>query len=465
MAEIWLGSEESHSLACGKVKLAEDMMKNSVNLASSSNFDPVDMGLLTISEGGIGVINVVGPLITNGSWFTALFGVIGYNQLRDTLVIAAQDDSISNIVLNIDSPGGSANGINAVSSLISKIDKDHKPVMSYTDGKMCSAAYWIASASRSIYSDRLAEVGSIGVITSIMEYTKALEMDGVTATVIRSGEFKALGGPLEVLTPEAESIIQDSLDKFYTEFINQVSMNRGLSTTSAKTSWAEGRVFLGFEAQDVGLVDRVMSFEDLASSLYKAPAATTSRVSLSNGGPDMAKKILTEQAAAIIATTGDVSKGLDAINGTDVIDENTDSTEELTGDVADDVSNGESEASGNSDLTSYLQKQLSSEQEKTISLTIEKRELQAKIDLMEASHAQFKEIAVESINMKSLAIGRAGVSAESMTDEMVLSTYASVKNAFSKAFPIGGVSPNPSTEVSRKPMTNQQRRAVNASKL
>ena len=134
------------------------------------------------------------------------------------------------------------------------------------------------------------------------------DRDGIEVTVLRAGEFKALGSPYEKLDEKARAQIESQMNAIYDVFLETVAENRGTSVSALKATAAEGRVFVGADAVTVGLVDSVASFDAAMSAISKKVRASSSRsLNPSNsthiGDIPMAKKrVLTEAATAAIAS-------------------------------------------------------------------------------------------------------------------------------------------------------------------
>jgi signal peptide peptidase SppA len=174
---------------------------------------------------------------------------------------AIDNPNIAGIVLDIDSPGGTVDGTKELADFVMEAKKSKK-IVSYANGTMASAAYWIGSAAHEIVSFDTSMVGSIGVIITHKEISKQEEMKGVKTTIIRAGKYKALAGPFEVLDKASEKYLQDSADYFYTMFVDAVANQRGVSTDIVLEKMAEGRVFIGAQSKEVGLVDHIGNLED-----------------------------------------------------------------------------------------------------------------------------------------------------------------------------------------------------------
>jgi len=178
-------------------------------------------------------------------------------QIQDAL----NDNSITSIVLDVDSPGGTVDGTKELADFIAKA-KEEKPIVAYANGQMCSAAYWIGSAASKIVAFDTAQVGSIGVIISHKDFSAREKMMGVKTTHIYAGKYKALGSPYEPLSETSEKYLQDSVDYYYTMFVDAVAGQRGVDTKTVLEKMAEGRVFIGAQSREVGLVDLIGNLED-----------------------------------------------------------------------------------------------------------------------------------------------------------------------------------------------------------
>lgn len=211
------------------------------------------------TEGNTAIIGVKGPLVNSDAWYVKYFGQVGYPHIIDQLLRAYSDESITNVLMDDNTPGGAVNGIGAVSDTIAALNV-FKPVSTYADGMLCSGGYWLASATENIMVSDLTEVGSIGVIMTHLEYSKALEKQGITATVIREGKYKALVSPYEPLSDAAKAQIKHSMGVIYGAFIDQVSKGRNVTTEYADKTMGEGRTFWGAEGLGVKMVDSVGDF-------------------------------------------------------------------------------------------------------------------------------------------------------------------------------------------------------------
>ena len=189
--------------------------------------------------------------------------------LRRQVTSAANDKSVKAIVLDIDSPGGSVNGIQELGDAI-KSASQSKPVIAQVSGMMASAAYWVGSQASKIYSsDKTSMVGSIGVKMVIYDYSEMYKKDGVKAIAIDTGDFKSMGEPGIPITKAQIKDAQKIVDGIFKEFVQAVSEGRGLKEKEVMKS-ADGRVFLADEAADLGLIDGIRSFDETFSELRQS---------------------------------------------------------------------------------------------------------------------------------------------------------------------------------------------------
>jgi len=164
---------------------------------------------------------------------------------------------VTTILLDVDSPGGVVGGVPELADLIADVDET-KRVTAFTEGQMCSAAYWLACGAREIIATPSSEVGSIGVYMPWMDSTAAFAAQGVKVEVIKNtgGTFKGMGMPGTSLTDDQRAHLQDRVDEIFGMFADHVTANRHTSTEAMR-----GQTFMGKSAKKAGLVDRVGSYQ------------------------------------------------------------------------------------------------------------------------------------------------------------------------------------------------------------
>lgn len=224
---------------------------------------------------GVAVIDISGVLTKGMSFFSFLFGGSSMQQIAAAYQVAIADPQVKSVLLAIDSPGGTVDGTQDLANLIYN-GKNDKPVIAWTDGMIASAAYWIASAADKIYiSGDTVEVGSVGVVATHVDYSKQDERFGEKYTEITAGTYKRIASSHAPLSPEGRQTIQDQIDHIYTVFVGNIARNRNMSEEQALKA-ADGRIFIGRQAIEVGLVDGVSTFDHVINSMSSGVAIITS---------------------------------------------------------------------------------------------------------------------------------------------------------------------------------------------
>jgi len=224
----------------------------------------------TVTESGIAVIPIVGPLVARGDWLTTLLGTTEYGAVADALAAAADDPAVRGIVLEVDSAGGEVGGLLDLVEEVGAIrQRSAKPLWAVASEAALSAAYAIASAADRIYVTRTGEVGSVGVVAVHLDESAADAMAGLKWTLIHAGARKTDGNPHEPLSPRATADIQADVDALYAELVALVAGNRSLSGEAIRAT--DAAIYRGEKAVKVGLADRVgtvaQAFADLEAAL------------------------------------------------------------------------------------------------------------------------------------------------------------------------------------------------------
>ena len=188
------------------------------------------------------------------------FGGTSSIETRRILRNASLDESVTGVMLMIDSPGGTAAGTFELAEEVRRF-AEVKPIKAHIEDLGASAAYWIASQTQSISINQLGEAGSIGTIAILIDSSQAMENSGLKVHVISTGEFKSAGAPGTEVTDRQLALFQEQVEDFNQHFLEGVSQGRGIKG-AALVNVATGRVWIAEKAQALGLVDEVMSFED-----------------------------------------------------------------------------------------------------------------------------------------------------------------------------------------------------------
>ena len=193
--------------------------------------------------------------------------IITPEKIQKELAIAEKSDDIKGVVIRVNSPGGSALASDIIYNSIKNLTK---PVYISMGGVAASGGYYISAAGDKIYADKETLTGSIGVITMIPNVSELLKKAEINYSVISKGKYSDMGSLIRDLTEDEKDKIRASSLKVYEEFVDRVAEGRNMTREEVLKS-AEGRVWLGEEAKEIGLVDEIGGIEkavgDLALSL------------------------------------------------------------------------------------------------------------------------------------------------------------------------------------------------------
>ena len=146
-----------------------------------------------------------------------LLGATDMEDIETALSAARDRKDVHAVFLDVDSPGGTVNGTPELAALVAAVSKA-KYTYAFTDGQMCSAAYWIASQADAIYATPSARVGSIGVLLPMLDDTKAFAQAGLKVELFAAGKYKSVGVPGVSLTDEQRVWLQADVDEIYADF-------------------------------------------------------------------------------------------------------------------------------------------------------------------------------------------------------------------------------------------------------
>lgn len=217
---------------------------------------------------GIAVISVEGSLVSKLGGMDPVSGQTGYDGIRGRIESAMGDSAVNGILLNIDSPGGMVQGGFELADYIASA-KERKPMWTFADGTMASAAYLIGSQTDQVFASQTATVGSVGVLIAHVDKSAALEKQGMKVTLIHSGAHKVDGNPYGPISEGVQATIQGRIDTLRDQFAGVVS--RGRQSMSKEDVLAtEAQVYPASAAKDVGFVDGVMSFDEVVAQFSQS---------------------------------------------------------------------------------------------------------------------------------------------------------------------------------------------------
>ena len=211
---------------------------------------------LGISQNRVEVIYVQGVMLT-GSIPTG-FGIATSEDMVKSLKDANEDEGVKAIVMRINSPGGSPVSAEEIVGAMKKIDK---PIVISMGDVAASAAYYISAPADKIIANPETMTGSIGVIWEFQNRSKFYDKEGTSFYIAKSGELKDMGGDWKGLSDEEKQYVDQVIIEAYNRFIKEVADDRNLSLGTVK-DLADGRIYTGAKAKELGLVDDLGSLDD-----------------------------------------------------------------------------------------------------------------------------------------------------------------------------------------------------------
>ena len=224
---------------------------------------PMGESRKVVVRDGTAVIPVVGPLMRRANMFTDISGATSLDALAREFGAAVADQSITRIVLEIDSPGGEVNGVSEFAAMVRDANAI-KPVVAYVGGLGASGGYWIAAAAGKVYVSQTAMLGSIGVVMTTR--------GGTDPTSIQIVSSQSPHKRIDAGTESGRARLQTNVDRIATEFIAAVAGYRGTTPARVLADFGQGDVLLGADAVAAGMADGVTTLERL---LNEAPVGAT----------------------------------------------------------------------------------------------------------------------------------------------------------------------------------------------
>lgn len=220
---------------------------------TSQQFNPIELDK-------IGIVVAKGT-IYNG---TRTPGDIGGDSTAKLLKQAREDDQIKAIVLRVDSPGGSAFASEVIRNEIEAIKQAGKPIIVSMSSMAASGGYWISASTDEIWASPTTITGSIGIFGMLTTFEDTLTTLGVTTDGVGTTEMAGFS-PTRALNPAMGQVIQTAIEHGYDQFIGLVAQERNM-TKPEVDNIAQGRVWSGKKAFELGLVDKLGFYQDAIES-------------------------------------------------------------------------------------------------------------------------------------------------------------------------------------------------------
>lgn len=259
-----------------------------------------ESGVKAAAEAGrtVAVVPVIGPITKRDSMFSFLFGGTSVNRLIAQVKALRADESVSAVLLNVDSPGGSSSGLTELAAEIRSL-RESKRVVAIVNDMAASGGYWIASQANEIVGTPSSLTGSVGAYTLHVDYSGALAREGIKPTYIFAGKHKVDGNPYEPLSDEAKAHAQSIVDAVYSTFVNDVATGRGVSAATVRSDYGEGRVLVAKDAKAAGMIDRIDTYTGVLSRMAQGRATGTKAEAPDLTDPQQAAEALVSGEATV----------------------------------------------------------------------------------------------------------------------------------------------------------------------
>lgn len=218
----------------------------------------------------IAVLEVNGAIQDTGD-VTSFFQSPGYNHsaFMENLDHVKEDKDVKGIILKVNSPGGGVVESAEIHDKLVEISEETKKPIYVSMGSMAaSGGYYISAPADKIYASPETLTGSLGVIMQGVNYAGLAEKYGVEFVTIKSGEFKDIMSPSREMTEEEKNILQTMINNSYEGFVDVIASGRGLTEEEVRTI-ADGRIYDGRQAKEIGLIDDFGYFEDVTEAMKK----------------------------------------------------------------------------------------------------------------------------------------------------------------------------------------------------
>lgn len=227
---------------------------------------------------GVAIVPVTGPIFPYAGMLSQMSGAVSLSTLSQVLGHLQANPDVKAIVLELDTPGGAATG---VQEFASQIKQSTKPVTAYVVGMAASAGYWIAAAAREIVMAPTAYVGSIGAVMTVDDRRQERAMKGVARVEVVSKQSP--NKRPDIMGDAGRALLQDMVDKLADDFVGDVAAWRKVPREKVLADFGQGWIVKGSEAVAAGMADRIGSLEQVLGELAAGGSAPRPSVGASAG--------------------------------------------------------------------------------------------------------------------------------------------------------------------------------------
>lgn len=221
--------------------------------------------------------------------------IVEADRIVERIQRAKEDQSVKALVLRVDSPGGSVGASQEIYRALEDFKSSGKPLVVSMGNVAASGGYYISAPADLIFANPGTITGSIGVIVQHMEIKDLLEKVGIRTTAIKTGKFKDTLSPFRDLTQEEKAYIEATIKDAYEQFLEAILKYRSKKISEEKLrSVADGRIFTGREAKQLGLVDELGNIQDAINKARQMAGVPEARVFYMEERRGLLRKLMEE---------------------------------------------------------------------------------------------------------------------------------------------------------------------------
>ena len=242
------------------------------------------------NKNGIAIVSLSGSL-DDESGMNLLYQE-NYSNLRKTIEELTLDKDIKGIVLMLNSPGGAVSGCFEACAYLREA-RNIKPIWAFGENLVASAAYALASSCSRFYTTESTEIGSIGVMAQVADYSAYLERHGIISKIFKSKNAEKKNLP--ITSEEGANDLQEKLDYYEDKFYEAISLGRDIDRAEALDKYGHGKTFVAPEALEKGMLDEIMSYKEMLNEF------NSSLIDESEGDKMDIKKLSAEEREELCA--------------------------------------------------------------------------------------------------------------------------------------------------------------------
>jgi protease-4 len=215
-----------------------------------------------MADGGIAIVSVVGPLVNLWNPWTANYPLLtaAFDKCRNSMDVKA-------VIVRFNTPGGTVSGLHECAKALDQLSNE-KLTIAQNDGGCYSAGYYLATRCGEIFSGPTDQLGNIGTVTSLYDFSKYFEAEGVRTIVKRTGPIKGLGIMGDPVTEAQEMFLQENVEQHFSYFRESVMTGRSM-TEEEFDAVSDGRWWLGTQAIENKIIDKVSTMQETLIAVRK----------------------------------------------------------------------------------------------------------------------------------------------------------------------------------------------------